>query len=201
MQLLKTQLVESARRKDPEAFATLMRAYERVALSVAFGVLGDATAAGDVAQAAFLRVWQRLDELRDPTRFGSWLCGIVRNLAIDARRRRRVTEPLEPEQPATAVLELDRWIEDPSDEACRRDRHAKVAAAVSLLDEPSRVAVVLRYYEDLSSKQIGQMLQISPEAVDMRLSRARKRLRGMLRELIPDEGDAETRCEDDRIPV
>jgi pimeloyl-ACP methyl ester carboxylesterase len=43
--------------------------------------------AGDVTQDAFLRAWQRLEELKEPGRFGAWLGRIVRNLALDARRR------------------------------------------------------------------------------------------------------------------
>jgi hypothetical protein len=54
------ELVERAMRKDAEAFAVLIRTYERVALSVAFGVLGEASAAGDATQEAFIRAWERL---------------------------------------------------------------------------------------------------------------------------------------------
>lgn len=177
MEPLNRHLVERARQNDPEAFAALIRAYERVALSIAYGILGDAAAACDVVQAAFYRAWKWLSDLREPERFGSWLCGIVRNLAIDVRRRRRITEPLATRKPVHAK---ERWIHDPLEEACRREDHANVAAAITRLDEVSRMAVVMRYYEDLSSSQIGQLLQISPQAVDMRLSRARKRLKTLL---------------------
>ncbi|HXE55773.1 MAG TPA: sigma-70 family RNA polymerase sigma factor [Tepidisphaeraceae bacterium] len=172
-----TQLVERARRQDSEAFALLVRSHERVAMSIAYGVLGDAAAACDVVQVAFFRAWKWLAELREPERFGSWLCGIVRNQAIDARRRRRISEPLAAEQP---VASHDRWIHDPLEDVCRKEDHAKVAAAITHLDDVSRMAVVMRYYEDLSSSQIGRLLQISPQAVDMRLSRARKRLKSIL---------------------
>lgn len=180
---MKRHLVESAQRGNSHAFAALIRAYERMALSVAFGILQDADAAGDVAQLAFIRVWQHLAELRDHSRFGGWLCGIVRNLAIDARRARRPAEPLRPAQP---MVLADRFVHDPAEEACRNDRFSRIAAAISLLDESSRMAIVLRYYEGLPSARIAQLLQISPEAVDMRLSRARRRLRSLLPELCAD---------------
>ena len=176
------ELVERARRKDAQAFTTLIRLYERVALSVAFGVVGDSAAAGDITQDAFLRAWERLGDLREPERFGTWLCGIVRNLAVDAIRRRRPTEPLAGQEPAS----MERWTHDPVDEAGRRERHARVAAAIEALDEVSRPVVVLRYYEGLSSKQIGELLEVTPAAVDMRLSRARKQLRVLLEEREPD---------------
>src|SRR5690349_16980615 len=112
------ELVERARRKDASAFAVLIRLYERVALSVAFGVLGDSTAAGDVVQDAFVRAWDRLPDLREPERFGTWLCGIVRNLAVDAVRRRKPTEPIE----AAAGADGQKWTHNPLDEVGRRER-------------------------------------------------------------------------------
>src|SRR5688572_15048453 len=84
------RLVVRSRTGDPAAFAALIGSVERVALAVAFGVVGEATAAGDVVQEAFLRAWQRLAELKEPAKFSPWLCGIVRNLAIDVARARAI---------------------------------------------------------------------------------------------------------------
>jgi RNA polymerase sigma-70 factor (ECF subfamily) len=177
------ELVERARRKDASAFAVLIRLYERVALAVAFGVLGDSTAAGDVVQDAFIRAWERLADLREPDRFGTWLCGIVRNLAVDAVRRRKPTESIE----AARGADGDKWTHNPLEEIGRRERHQKVGAAIAALDEISRPVVVLRYYEGLPSKQIADLLEITPAAVDMRLSRARKQLKVLLGDLAGDE--------------
>ena len=178
---LTAELVVRSRRKEAEAFAQLISRYERVALSVAFAVLGNGDAAGDVVQESFLRAWQRLDELKDPRCFGTWLCGIARNLAIDAKRRSKhvklsfdacTTEPV--------VIADERVIADPVDELSRREQHARVADALQELDELTRSAVILRYYDDLSSKEIAELLQISPAAVDMRLSRGRQALKTIL---------------------
>ena len=177
------ELVERARRKDASAFAARIRAYERVALAVAFGVLGDSSAAGDVVQDAFVRAWERLADLREPERFGTWLCGIVRNLSVDALRRRRPTESIDAAQGADA----EKWTHNPVEEVGRRERRDKVAAAIASLDEVSRPVVVLRYYEGLASKQIADLLEITPAAVDMRLSRARKQLKVLLGDLAGDE--------------
>jgi RNA polymerase sigma factor (sigma-70 family) len=176
-------LVERARRKDAEAFAALIRSYERVALSVAYGVLCDAATASDAVQDGFIRAWQRLADLREPDRFGTWLCGIVRNVAVDYLRRRKPAESLETSRPPA---EEERWTHDPMDDAGRREQNARIAAAIGSLDEVSRPVVVLRYYENLSSKQIAELLETSPAAVDMRLSRARKQLRALLERELTD---------------
>ena len=59
-------------------------------------------------------------------------------------------------------------------------------AALGSLDDVSRTAVVLRYYEDLSSKEIGEILGVSAAAIDTRLSRARDELRRTLAPLMPE---------------
>ena len=173
------EVVRRALRRDASAFELLIRRYERTALSVAFAVVQDATAAGDVAQEAFVRAWQRLADLKEPSRFGPWLCGIVRNLAADVLRRNKgrmasgaAGEALDGKAEAAAL--------GPLDELGRREDSSRLAAALDELDETSRTAVVLRYYEDLSSKQIGELLGLAPAAVDMRLMRARRQLRERL---------------------
>ena len=56
----------------------------------------------------------------------------------------------------------------------------RIAAALQQLDDLSRSAIVLRYYENLSSREIGQLIGLSPAAVDMRLMRARQQLKELL---------------------
>jgi RNA polymerase sigma factor (sigma-70 family) len=166
--------VRRAQQKDAAAFAMLIRACERTALAVAFAVVGDGNTAGDVTQEAFLRAWQRLGDLHEPERFEPWLCGIVRNLAIDHRRRARPMSDLAVE-PAQAAPP-----QGPADELDRREQRQQVAAALEALDDLSRSAVVLRYYEGLPSKTIARLLDVSPAAIDMRLSRARQELKRRL---------------------
>jgi RNA polymerase sigma factor (sigma-70 family) len=69
---------------------------------------------------------------------------------------------------------------DPAAECQRKESGERLAAALETLDEVSRTAVVLRYFDNLSSKQIGELLELAPAAVDMRLMRARKALREVL---------------------
>jgi RNA polymerase sigma factor (sigma-70 family) len=184
------EVVRRAQRKDAAAFAQLIGRHERAALSVAFGVLSDASACGDVVQEAFVRAWERLADLKEPARFGPWLCGIVRNMAIDSLRRSRHEPRPGSETPAVQDVRYDDrqatghgpqgYCPDPSEELTNRERHDAVSAALQTLDDISRSAVVLRYYDGLSSKQIGDLLGLAPAAVDMRLTRARRQLRDRL---------------------
>src|SRR3954471_19835680 len=87
-------LVEQAQAGDPSAFTQLISIYQRMCLSIAFKVVSDAALANDICQDSFIKAWQRVSDLREPGHFGTWLCGIVRNLAVDRVRRRRPTESL-----------------------------------------------------------------------------------------------------------
>jgi RNA polymerase sigma factor (sigma-70 family) len=169
-------LVERALRKDADAFVELIEKHERRARAIASRVLHDATATDDVVQDAFGRAWERLAYLREPSQFGTWLCGIVHNLAIDELRRRRMKHVLA----AAHAARCDRSVSSPFDEAARRERRMKVDQAVAELDELSRAVILLRYYEDRVTRQIATEMKLSPAAVNMRLFRARGQLRASL---------------------
>ena len=173
------KLVSRARRRDPAAFAELIERYERTALAVAYAQVHDAHRAGDAVQEAFLRAWQELPRLQEAAKFGGWLLQIVRNAAIDARRRIR---PSVPEFPDLAAKNAD-----PARELEDAEQAAKVKEALAILDETTRTAVVMRYYEGLSAKEIGAALEMTPAAVDMRLSRARGQLRELLAPLAGEQ--------------
>ena len=176
------ELVRRAQQGESGAFEALIGRYERVALSIAYSVLGDAGEAGDAVQEGFLRAWHRLGDLQEPERFGGWLCGIVRNFALDVRRRTRpiplsaagVDAGAGDDQPARPHLRI---APEPGEELDRQESRQQVNAALESLDETSRTAVILRYYEGMSSKEIGDHLGLAPSAVDMRLSRARRQLK------------------------
>jgi RNA polymerase sigma-70 factor, ECF subfamily len=163
------ELVDAARRGDADAFGQLLTQFEAGALAVAYGVLLNADSARDAVQDASFKAWRRLGDLREPGKFGSWFCRITHMAACDVRRKK------------PAVPQLT-WasVEDPADAACRSEDKQIVAAALKQLDEMSRTVVMLRYFRDYSSKQIGELLELTPAAVDMRLSRARGALREIL---------------------
>lgn len=167
-------LVRQAQRGDARAFSALIARYERSVLAVAYSASGDSDRAADASQEAFLRAWRKLESLQEPKSFGNWLLGIARNVALDAGRKMR-------RQPTEALADQDVPTQaDPLAGMHQREQSDRITAALQQLDEVSRSAVVLRYYENLSSREIGQLIGLSPAAVDMRLMRARQQLKGFL---------------------
>jgi len=82
-------LVRDAQSGDPEAFAELVRKYQRRAVSLAYRLLGNIEDAGDVSQEAFIRAYRHLSQLDDPSRFGAWFLRVVSNLSLNYRRSRK----------------------------------------------------------------------------------------------------------------
>lgn len=169
------ELVRRSQQGDARAFTELIARYERSALALAYAASPDADRAADAVQESFIRAWTHLRSLKEPQRFGAWLGNIVRNVCADQHRKRREAGEAGLEQQAarnTDVLE----------ELGRREAGDRVAMALAELEELTRAAIVLRYYDGLSSKEIAQLLEISPAAVDMRLMRGRHELRKLLDE-------------------
>lgn len=162
-----------AQQRDPVAFSSLITAYERTALAIAYAVLADSAAAGDAVQEACIKAWQNFSNLNDPGRFPAWFARIVRNAALDLHRRRPVRSA------DVTSLSLT-WTLNPTAGLEEVETRQRIDAALAQLDELTRSAVVLRYYDNLSSREIGQILDLSPAAVDTRLNRARHELRQKL---------------------
>ena len=125
---------------------------------------GDAQEA--MAQAVYL-AWDRFGQLRQREKFRSWLLKIAANEARRLCRRRGRTTPIE---------ELNAELVAPLQE--REDE--TLWQAVQALPRDQREAVVLFYYEDLTTEEIARIVGALPGTVRVRLSRAREQLRKML---------------------
>jgi RNA polymerase sigma factor (sigma-70 family) len=168
-----SELVAAARAGDRVAFGMLLDRHDRAVRVVVRRLLGDSEAE-DVAQEAFLQAYLGLQRLRDPTRFGAWLCAIAVNLAKMRLRERRVFLPLE-----------DFADRDGGEDSA--ELAGLVASAVETLPRHEREAVLLSY-AGLSSPEVAALVGERPGTVRVRLHRARGRLRARLGTLIPQAG-------------
>ncbi len=150
--------------------------------------LRDEGDAADLAQEAFVRVYQNRAKYDPRQRFSTWLYTIATNLVRD-RYRWRARHPevsLDADDEPTASLEdaLPDSAPPPSDQAETNERAAEVRRAVASLPEELRTAVILSEYEGLPHAQIAAILNCSPKAVESRLYRARAHLRQRLESLL-----------------
>jgi len=164
-------LVEAAS-ENRGAFAQLVHHYREQVLRVAYGIVGSAEEAEDVAQEVFIKVWNHLPRYRAQGNLSNWLYRITVNAALDALRRKGNELPLEDWQHDAE--------EQPEEAALRNDQEERVRRALNALPPGARSALILREYEQLSYKEIAEVLQIPIGTVMSRLNYARKLLRERL---------------------
>jgi RNA polymerase sigma-70 factor (ECF subfamily) len=159
---------------DREAFTRLVEAYQIPVYNLAYRMLGDAREAEDAAQETFLRAYTRLTTYQMDKKFSSWLLAIASHHCIDRLRRRRFTWLSLDELP---FLEQDAGERNhPEEVAIRQEEQDEVHEMLDHLPPQYRTAVILRYWYELSYREIAEVMGITESAVKSRLYRARERL-------------------------
>ena len=168
-------LVQRAKEGDVDAFAALVARYERVALRVAYTLVG--ADAEDVVQEAMVKAYRNIGRFRPGGPFRAWLMKIVPNEASNRRRargRRAALAVRVAAQPSAASAM------SPEDEALAHERRQSLAEAISALPEGDRTVIALRWFAELSEKEMAVALGCRPGTVKSRLARAMDRLRKCL---------------------
>ena len=189
------EAIARARRGDIAGLEALVRAHQLRAVRTAYLIVGDHALAEDIVQQAFLRAFQRIDQL-DPARpFAPWFLRSVANDALKAIERGRRTISLDAADEATGARALADLLADPAagpaeclEEA---ERAEAVWRALQRLPAAQRAAVVLHYYAGLSTAEVAGRVGDPAPTIRWRLHAARKRLQGWLREWVsPEDGGA-----------
>ncbi len=167
-------LLAEAGAGDAPAFRVLVDRHLPGVHRAARRMLGDEAEAEDVAQETMLRLWRTAASLEiGDNGVGPWLRRVASNLAIDrlrARRRLEVTDDV-PEQ-ETRPTQLTGLAE--------QDVASRVETALRDLPDRQRLALTLFHYEGMSQREVAGVLDVSEDALESLLARARRRLRGTL---------------------
>ena len=159
---------------DAAAARTMVERKLRRLLALATRMLGDPIEAEDIAQECFVRLWRQAPLWRPGEgRVDTWLHRVALNLCYDRlRKRREITVELFPDGPDPGPA--------PGAALDEAETAGKVAAALQALPERQREAIVLQYYQELSNIEAAAAMEISIEALESLLARARRRLRVLL---------------------
>ncbi len=169
--------LEGCRRGDPEAQRRVFERYKDRVFSIAVHFLkGDEAAAQDVTQEVFVKVFRAAPSFRQDARLSTWLYRITANACMDELRRRRrvilfgdvpprIHPAVQPSEPA--------------------ELSGDVTAALGRLSPKLRIAVLLRYFDDLTYEEIADALGVTQGTVASRLNRAHKVLARELAHLKP----------------
>jgi len=187
MSVVAATIDETLHRELPAAAGGCQHAYGRIVLAcqntitaIALAITRDRHASEDIAQEAFVRGWQQLHQLRNPSSFMPWLRQITRNLARDWLRMQR-GRPLSGDAADLAISMAADPAPDAADRLLRLEEEVAAEDIISALPEDSREVLLLYYREGQRSQQVAGLLGLSDAAVRKRLSRARGLVRdGML---------------------
>lgn len=165
-----------------EAIERLMQEYGTKVLHLAYYYLKDRHLAEDVAQEVFIKAYQSWDSFRGDSSVYTWLYKIAVNLCRDKVRSswwRRLL-PTDDPQSDSDELELSTAEVDPEATAIRNDGKERLMHYIMMLPESYREAIVLYYYQDLSTVEIAEVTGQNENTIKTRLFRARARLKELM---------------------
>lgn len=155
-------LILEAKRGDPDAFSALMQSQMQNMYKAARAILNSDEDVADAIADTILTCWEKLNQLKKPEFFRTWMTRILINKCKDIIRKRKRYSYVE-EVPEVSVQEEGfenvEWID-----------------ALNCLEEKYRLVAVLYYVEGFSTVEIGEMLGMPDSTVRSRLSRARRKL-------------------------
>lgn len=187
--MTEAETIKAAQNGNLAAFNRLVMTYQGLAFNVAARVMGDADAAADATQEAFIKAYKAIKHYRGGS-FKSWLMRIVSNTCYDQLRyeQRRPHEPLETDD---GEIDHSPHMLDPADPPESQVEQHEMAQmlqhAINQLPLEQRLILVLSDVEGFSYQEIAETTNLALGTVKSRLSRARTRLRDILRreELLP----------------
>ena len=175
------ELMRRAASDDVAAFGELFDRHQRALYAFLCRLVGNASTAEDVAQEAFGRAWQHRRTYAGRAGFRAWLYAIARRAAVDeARKPHRRAEPFSQFGDGVPCALPDGFV---NDVAVRE----QIGGALRQLPEEQRLAVLLREYDQLSYREIGEVLACSEVNARVLCHRARRALRDLLRPLLESE--------------
>lgn len=182
MEYNEQKLIQRASGGDPSAFNQLMAQHEKKMYAVALRMFSNREDAQDCLQEAMLRVYRAIGGFKGQSSFSTWIYRITMNTCLDELRRKKNKQS----------ASLDSLLEQgwsPVDAGGTPERHAvraevrrELNRAIQELPEDMRSAVVLRDIQGFSYEEIAVMLDANVGTIKSRISRAREKLRGKLKE-------------------
>lgn len=173
-------LIRQAQAGDRQAFADLVRQYERRVLAVAFRIVEDADLARDVAQEVFIKLYAGLPGFHAKNRFFTWLYRITVNASFDALRREKRFQA----QPLEGLVIAG---EGAADAPAQRAELANVMdGLMARLSHPQRTALMLKEVEGFNAREVAQIMGCAHGTVRSHLHGARSRLRSWIEAEYPE---------------
>ena len=167
-----------AKRGDLRACETIYRSYQAPAYNIAVRVCSCRELARDVTQEAFINAFKRLPQFRGDSPFWGWLRRVVVNQAISALRK----------LPRQDADELEDHMAHNDGDQAEIGTAMDLSAALAQLDDEDRMVVWLHDVEGYKHREIAELAGKTESYSKTRLNRARAKLRILMGDIPPDDG-------------
>jgi RNA polymerase sigma-70 factor (ECF subfamily) len=171
---------------NKDEYRLLVQKYQKMVFRTSVGFVHNKEDADDLTQEVFIRAFQSLSGFKGDSAFSTWLYRITVNSALNKVRRESrnfILQSLDSLFGAEKKIEAPLFqseTEDPEKILIRREHVEWVRRAIDSLPENQRTAIVLSRFDDLSQKQIAEIMNTTEGAVEALLQRAKKKLREKL---------------------
>ncbi|WP_167568891.1 RNA polymerase sigma factor [Brevibacillus migulae] len=165
-------LIKACQQGDLEAFEQLVKRYEHTTIKTAYLITRNRELAKDIVQEVFIQCYTQIHSLRQPEYFRTWLYRILVRLSSRALQRERWK----------SIFSLQKsnidWGYDPKivEEVENKETYNALYDSVNALREKFRVVIILYYFNEMTTKEIANILSISDGTVKSRLHKARNQI-------------------------
>ena len=166
-------LLAAAVRRDAKAFGLLIARYHGLVYRVVWRMTNESPEAEDIAQEAFLKLWNNPSQVREAAALKGWLMRVAHNLVMDWFRHR-------PERGSTLVEDVSDTRPSAEDRMGQDWVSQRLNIAVARLPERQRLALTLVHFEQVPQIDAAAVLEVSVEALESLLARARRALKLLL---------------------
>ena len=181
-----TEIIDRLKQGNESAFRELVDSYRQLVVNACFGLLHNIDDAEDVAQEVFIEVFRSIDKFRADSKISTWLYRIAINRSLNFMRDNKKLRWFRSLNDAVGSKKemLNQMVSDHSDtpefdmEHCQRA--LLLHEAIDSLPEKQRVAFTLNKYEDLTYKEISEVMKLSVSSVESLIHRAKKSLQKKL---------------------
>jgi RNA polymerase sigma-70 factor (ECF subfamily) len=171
------ELVQRTLAGDLDAFEEIVIRYQQAVFGVVFRLLRNQEEAEDIAQESFIKCYHNLDKFDQGRPFAPWICRIAGNLALSRLRQLKRRRFLPWEQVSFQVADINAV--DPVASLEENEIKQEVADYIKKLKPLDQLVLILHYYKDFSYDEIAYIMHTKRNTIEVRLCRARKKLRQM----------------------
>ena len=180
--MIEKELIDECRNGNLQNFRKVFEKTSPMVFSVAFRMLGDEEPARDIVQETMITVWQKIDRIKTPESFKTWVYRITVNKCYDYLRKRKRDGEVRPDDEGWMVLS-NRLKEDGATEMDNRETGLLINSLTDRLSARQKTVFVLSELEEMTNEEIVKVTGMSRTVIKANLYYARKKMESMLKKL------------------